>query len=104
MGSYSEIWAKVVEFEKVKKERRRKARAEKEAQREVAKLEETVDIPVVEDEDLIDEAVEGEEVTLTAVGETADYRVIKKYKAPPFTPDAPNLEKNGALYKYKKRY
>lgn len=104
MGSYSEIWAKSVEFEEVKKERRKKARAEKEAQREVAKLEEPIDIPVVEDDGLNDEAVEEEDVTLTAVGETTDYRVIKNYIAPPFTPDSPNLEKNGALYKYKERY
>ena len=33
-----------------------------------------------------------------------DYKIIKNYKVPPFNPGTPNLEKNGALKKYKDRF
>lgn len=104
MGNYNDIWTRVVEFESEKKERRRKVREEKSKQRGVAKLEEETVVPLVEDVDLCDEAIEGEERPLTAVGETTDYRVIKNYLVPPFIPGSPNLDKNGALRKYKDRF
>ena len=101
MGNYNDIWTSVVEFESEKKERRRKIREEKSKQREVAKLEEETVVPLVEDVALCDEVIESEAHPLTAVGEAIDYRVIKNYSVPPFTPGRPNLEKNGALKKFK---
>lgn len=101
MGTYSEIWNRVQEFEDEQKEFKKLQREEK--LKSISKAEE-VSLGL-EDSSLSDEIIEGEEATeLNHIGSLIDYRIIKEYKVPEFNPGKPNLKKNGALKKYKDRF
>ena len=102
MGRYNEIWARVSEYEKTDKARKRKDRDEKRKQLEEKRSEAI--ITKVEDLSLSDEVTEGEEDEALPMWATTDYKIIKNYECPPFVPGSPNLEKNGALKKYRDRF
>ena len=101
MGKYNDIWSRVNEYEVSEKKRKSTYREEKRKQFEKEKNESN--LPQVEDWSLSDEIVEGEEEALP-LWVTTDYKIIKRYEVPPFNPGTPNLEKNGALKKYKDRF
>ena len=103
MGKYNEIWARVSECEEEEQARKRKDREEKRKQLE-EKRDKTL-LAQVEDMNFSDEVIEGEEEEETVpLWVTTDYKIIKNYTPPPFVPGSPNLEKNGALKKYKDRF
>ena len=101
MGKYNDIWLRVNEYGKSEKSRKSLHREEKRRRIEEAKKEEL--LAQVEDWGFKDETIEGEEDTIP-IGAIMDYKIIKNYKVPPFNPGTPNLEKNGALKKYKDRF
>ena len=102
MGKYNDIWTRVKEYDKSEKERKRKDREEKIKQLE-GRRKETA-FSQVEDLSLRDEAVAGETEDTLPAWVTTDYRVVKDYVPPLFNPGVPNLEKNGALKKYRERF
>ena len=102
MGKYNDIWTRVKEYDKSEKERKRKDREEKRKQLE-GRRKETA-FSQVEDLSLRDEAVAGEDEDTLPAWVTTDYRVVKDYVPPLFNPGVPNLEKNGALKKYRERF
>ena len=99
MGTYSDIWLRVNEYDESEKKRKSANREEKRKRLE-GKNEEI--LAQVEDLSLSDEMLEGEEALPLWV--TTDYKIIKTYEVPPFVPGTPNLTKNGALKKYKDRF
>jgi hypothetical protein len=99
LGRYYDIWVRVNEFEEKKKAVRKKAREEKEQELE-ARLCEGASIPEAKD----NEALEMEQIETASTLSSIDYRVIREYKLPPFTPGEPNLTQPGALQKYKNRF
>ena len=101
MGKYNDIWSRINECDESEKKRKSTSREEKRKRLEEEKLAEM--FPRVEDRSLSDETIEGEEETIS-LWTTTDYKTIKNYEVPPFVPGTPNLEKNGALKKYKERF
>jgi hypothetical protein len=101
MGKYNDIWSKAKEYEKSEKSRKSLYREEKRKRLEEAKNEEI--LAQVEDWGFNNEIIDSEEDTIP-IGATMDYKIIKNYNVPPFNPGTPNLEKNGALKKYKDRF
>ena len=101
MGKYNDIWSRVNEYETSEEKRKSANREEKRKELERKKNEEL--LTQVEDWSLSDEMVEGEEEALP-LWATTDYKIIKNYEVPPFNPGTPNMEKNGALKKYKDRF
>ena len=101
MGVYNEIWKRVKEFEDAEKERKKELREKK--LKELSNPEE--DSSIVEDQNLCDESVEGEqEKELAHISNLIDYRIIKEYTPPLFNPGKPNEEVHGAVKKYKDRF
>ena len=102
MGKYNDIWTRVNEYDKAEKKRKSKEREERRKRNEEKRNE--VVIAQVEDANLSDEVVEGEEEECLPLWGTMDFKIIKNYVLPPFEPGVPNLEKNGAVKKYKDRF
>lgn len=101
MGKYSNIWSRVCECEEKEKKCKSFIKEEKRKRFEEEKKEEI--FAQVEDWDLSDDVVEVEEETIP-LWATTDYRIIKSYDVPAFEPGTPNVEKNGAVKKYKDRF
>ena len=93
MGKYNDIWTRVKGFEEIKKTRKKKSREEKIKE---------ISTSTTSEEFKTTEIEEVEEIS--SFGSAIDYRIIKEYKPPVFTPDEPNMSKNGAWKKYKERY
>ena len=102
MGKYNDIWIKVKEAETADKERKRKNREEKRKQLEEKRMK--IIFPQVEDLSLSDDVADGDCEYTLPIWETTDYRVVKDYVPPVFNPGIPNIEKNGALKKYRERF
>jgi len=103
MGRYNDIWTRVDQYDQNEKARKRKSREEKRKLREDKRKNEELDIPQVEDLSLNDEIVEGEEQP-SVLWETTDFKIIKNYVVPTFTPGAPDMSVPGALKKYRDRF
>lgn len=101
MGKYNDIWSRVNECEMSEKRRKNIKREEKIKQFEKEENEKI--FTQVEDWNLSDEFIDNEEGTLP-LWATTDYKTVKNYDVPPFVPGTPNLEKNGALKKFKDRF
>ena len=102
MGRYNEIWTRIKEFEETEKEERRKSREKKLKELEANIRGENADVEI-DDADLDDVLLEDtEEKALTL--HDIDFRVIKEYEVPVFSPGQPNLIQPGALKKYQNRF
>ena len=102
MGKYNDIWTRVNEYDKAEKARKSRARDEKRKKIEDKRSE--ILFTQIEDASLSGEMVAGEENEVLPLWVTTDFKIIKNYILPPFKPGVPNLEKNGALKKYKDRF
>lgn len=102
MGKYNDIWTRMTEYNEAEKVRKRTDREEKRKQLE-EKRNKTI-LTQVEDWSLSDEIIDGQEDETLPLWVTTDYKIIKNYTPPTFAPGSPNLEKNGALKKYKDRF
>ena len=103
MGKYNDIWVKINEFEGSENEHQHKNR-EKKRKESFSKIKvELSEIPLVED--LSDEEdIEDEEYEESPISKSIDFMVVKDITPPPFVPVDTDLQKNGALKKYKERF
>ena len=102
MGRYNDIWIRIKEFEEVGKKKRRQSREEKLKELEANICGANLDVEI-DDFDLdADSSVVEDEKALTL--HDIDFRVIKEYEVPVFSPGKPNLDQPGALKKYQNRF
>jgi len=102
LGRYNDIWTRIKEFEEVGKEKRRQSREQKLKELEANICGENLDVEL-DDFDLdADFSAAEDEKALTL--HDIDFRVIKEYEVPVFSPGTPNLNQPGALKKYQNRF
>ena len=103
MGKYNDIWVKINESEDSENERKQKAREEKRKEAFSKRTVEVSDITLVED--LSDEeTIEDESGEESPISKAIDFMIVKDITPPPFVPVDTDLQKNGALKKYKIRF